>query len=177
MAKLGLAQPSIRKVRLTSVVWPTIQSAMPSKRNTSANLGEPGVISGLVSAYMIAVMEVRHEWHVGRPGAKDPVARTETMAAELARTLQGDDPDFELPAGCTPARMRAWAGAVANHRNQLAYPGNGTMALAMFLAELAVAHSIALEEKTMPDAEVDEAMRSLVVSVERSLLGWLAQVK
>lgn len=51
------------------------------------------------------------------------------------------------------------------------------MVMAMFLGELAVAHSIALEEKSMPDAEVDEGMRSLVVSVERSLLGWLARLK
>lgn len=123
------------------------------------------------------VLDIHHEFRAGRPGGKNPVERITERANDAAMIFTGRDDEYELPDWMRPARMNGMLRQLADERNQKAHPEfeDGALAFFTYFCEVVVAHATALDEKSVPAAEVDAALKKFVEDVADRIIGVKAQ--
>ena len=147
-----------------------VQFAFKAPPKDKPSLASLRVVEQLMADFSKGVMDIRHDFNVGKPGAQDAVRLTDELARKYGLIFLGKDPAY-APADWTP-RMRgvfrylaSQAGTIQNYRNEA-----GT-AFFVYVANIILACCHQLETKKRPDAEINADLKTAIDSVVERLLG------
>jgi ADP-ribose pyrophosphatase YjhB (NUDIX family) len=135
-----------------------------AQRQEKPYLGHQQVVEQLVSEFAREVMDVRHAYRAGQPGAENPVERIEALAKRSGDIFTGQSEAYTPAPWNTPTRLGSVFRFLAPAAEIAKRPGEPGTAFFIHVAQIVTAACLQLE-RGEPEARIGADLQTTLQSV------------
>jgi hypothetical protein len=132
------------------------------------SLADPAVIDALVRRFAERVFETRAAWHLGRPGAREPLMVIEQDTRRLGAVVQGHNSSYDATSWNSDNRLGMYLRVL--FPEEAKRYGDAGVALFMWLAWQLMEGAATLERDPAAEDSVKRRLERIVVDVVARLL-------
>jgi hypothetical protein len=145
-----------------------VMNAIEAEVIHKPSLGDPAVVDGLIRQFAKRVFETRAAFHMGEPGAREPLVVIEDDARIVGKVFLGHNATYDATPWNADNRLGMYL-RVLFPEETLAY-GGPSVALFMWLAHQLARGAKALKDDPDSEADVQRRLNLVIEDVVARLL-------